>query len=160
MAPVRDVAPVQYAAPGGEYDRTQGVNMVEINVWAIVVATVASQIAGYLWYSVLFGRAWAGAYRLEADALSSTPAAAYGITLLGALVFSGGVATFAGFLGVAGLAGGVVLGGGLWAGIVLPRYLLHALFARVKPTGIAIDLGFDLIAAVLTGLVIGAWPAT
>jgi hypothetical protein len=133
--------------------------MPQIQIWAIVVATVASQILGFVWYSVVFGRTWAVGYRLEADALASTPPLAYVGTLLGAFLFSLSVAVAAGLTGVHGPVGGILLGVGLWAGIVLPRFLLHALFARIAAASVAIDLAFDLLVAIVTGLIVGVWPA-
>jgi hypothetical protein len=133
--------------------------MPQIQIWAVIVATVASQVVGFMWYSLLFGRTWAVGYRLETDALSSTPPLAYVGTVLGALLFSLAVAVGAGLLEVAGPMAGLFLGVGLWLGVIVPRYLLHALFGRLSLPAILIDTGFDLVAAALTGLIIGAWPA-
>jgi hypothetical protein len=129
--------------------------MPELNVWAIVIAAVASQILGFLWYSVLFGSRWASGYRLERDALKSTPPTAYVGTVLGALLFSGALAVLSGLLDVQTSGAGALVGLGLWVGVIMPRYLLHSLFGRIAPSSIAIDLGFDLLAAVVTGVIIG-----
>lgn len=129
--------------------------MPEVNVWAIVIAAVASQILGFLWYSVLFGRRWAPGYRLERDALQSTPPTAYIGTVLGALLFSGALAVLSGLLGVDTPGAGALVGLGLWGGVIMPRYLLHSLFGRIGRSAIAIDLGFDLLVAVMTGGIIG-----
>lgn len=33
--------------------------MPAVNIWAVLVATAASQLFGFAWYSVLFGEPWA-----------------------------------------------------------------------------------------------------
>lgn len=131
--------------------------MPTINIWAVIVATVASQALGFVWYSLVFGKPWALGYRLEATALASTPPIAYLGTVLGALLYSGALAVLAGVVDVAGLGPGALMGVLVWAGLVVPRYLLHALFGRIGSASVAIDLGFDLLVSVVTGAIIGVW---
>lgn len=131
--------------------------MPSVNIWAVIVAAVASQVLGYVWYSLAFGRPWALGYRLEATALATTPPLAYVGTILGALLYSVALAVAAGLTGVAGAGAGALMGVLVWAGLVAPRYLLHALFGRLGAASVVIDLGFDLLVSVVTGAVIGGW---
>lgn len=131
--------------------------MPAVNIWAVVAATVASQLLGFVWYSVLFGKQWAVGYRLEADALASTPPVSYAATVVGALVYSLALAVIAGVAGVAGIAGGIALGALVWIGLVVPRYLLHALFGRFAGGSVLIDLGFDALVSLVAGAIIGGW---
>ena len=131
--------------------------MPQVNHIAVLLVLVLSLVLGFLWYSILFGKRWAVGYRLEEDALKSIPGITILYTLIGALLFSYGVAIFAALLGVDGAAGGALLGLGLWGTIITPRYLLHVLYGRVGGRAILIDVGFDLLVALLAGAVIGGW---
>ena len=131
--------------------------MPAINHLAVLAAVVASQILGYLWYSVLFAKPWAIGYRLAENALAETPPWTYLVTVAGAVAFSYGTAIVAGLIAVSGVLGGLLLGGGLWLGLLAPRYLLHAVFGRIAPSSIAIDLGFDVLISVTTALIIALW---
>lgn len=134
--------------------------MPAINIWAVLIATIASQLIGFVWYSVIFSEPWARGYRLEPDALASTPPLSYVATILGAFVYSLALAVGAGLLDITGLPSGIVFGAIVWAGIVLPRYLLHALFARIAAGSALIDLAFDLILSIVAGAIIGVWLPT
>ena len=131
--------------------------MPTINHWGVLVTVVASQVLGFVWYSVAFGKAWAVGYRLDRDALDSTPTGAYIATLAGAALYSYALAILIGLLEIEGVAAGIALGAMVWAGIVVPRYLLHALFGKISVRSIAIDSGFDLIVSIVTGAILAAW---
>ena len=131
--------------------------MPAINHLAVLVAVVISQVLGYLWYSVLFSKPWAIGYRLEPDALAQTPPWAYAVTLSGALLFSYGTAVAVGLLALSGATAGILLGAGIWLGVLVPRYTLHAAFGRIAPGAIAIDLGFDLVVSVSTATILTLW---
>lgn len=131
--------------------------MPSIQHFAVIVSVVVAQVLGFLWYSVGFGRRWAVGYRLEADAMTKSSPASLGITLAGAVLFTYAIAALFALVGVQGLLAGATGGALVFAGIVLPRYLLHAVFARVAKGSILIDVGFDLIVSVVTGAILGVW---
>lgn len=131
--------------------------MPTINHLAVLVTVVASQILGFLWYSVLFGRPWARGYRLPDDAVAKNPPISYLVTILAAAVFGYAVAVLRGLLEVSGIGGGLALGALLWLGLVGPRYLLHAVFGRIAAPSVLIDLGFDLVIAAVTGAILAVW---
>ena len=133
--------------------------MPAINHLAVLVSVVAAQLLGFVWYSVAFGTTWAPGYRLEADAMAKTNPASLGITLAGAIIFTYGMAVLFGLVGTVTLASGLFGGALVFVGLVAPRYLLHAIFGKIKGTSILIDLGFDLLVMVVTGGILGAWPA-
>lgn len=132
--------------------------MPAVNHLAVLVSVVAAQLLGFVWYSVAFGKSWAVGYRLPADAMAKTNPASLGITLAGAIVFTYGMAVLFGLLGPTGLSAGLVGGALVFVGIIAPRYVLHAIFGKIKGSSILIDLGFDLLVSVVTGGILGVWP--
>ena len=131
--------------------------MPAINHVAVLTTIVVSQLLGFLWYSVLFGKPWALGYRLQENALADMAPWTYLITIAGAALFGYGTAIFAGLIAVSGLSGGLLLGAGLWLGILAPRYLLHAVFGRISVPAMAIDMGFDALISVSTAIILTLW---
>ena len=131
--------------------------MPAINHLAVLVSVIAAQILGFVWYSVIFGRTWAVGYRMEADAMAKTSPASLGITLAGAVVYTYALAILFGLLGTDGIAAGLAGGSLLWLGLVMPRYLLHAIFGKIAGTSIAIDLTFDLLVTAVTATILSLW---
>ncbi len=132
---------------------------MNINHLAVLVTVVAAQVLGYLWYSVLFGKLWAPGYRLESDVMAQVNPAYVGFTFAGSIAFGYAMAIGFALSGVTGVASGLGAATLVIVGFVLPRYLLHAIFARVATKSILIDLGFDLVVTLVTGVIIGGWIA-
>lgn len=131
--------------------------MPQINHIAVVVVIVATQLVGFLWYSLGFGKLWAPGYRLAENALKSTPPVAYVGTLAVSILFTYALAILIGLLEVAGAAAGLAVGAAAWAGLIAPRYLLHAMYGRIAVPATLIDLGFDLLVSLLAGGILGVW---
>jgi hypothetical protein len=126
----------------------------QLNLWAILVATVSAFVVGGLWYSVLFGKAW-----VKANGFTDVPkgnAKTFAIAFVLTLVMAFNLAMFlndsktnmswgatAGFL--AGL-GWIAMG----IGVV-------AVFERKPLSYVLINGGYMTVALVLMGAIIGLW---
>lgn len=130
----------------------------QLNIWAILAATVAAFVIGGLWYSpVLFGKMWMRANGFtEQDVAKGNQAKIFGIAFVFTLIMAVNLAMFladpktdaawgatAGFL--AGF-GWVALG----IGVV-------ALFERKPWSYVLVNGGYMVVAFVVMGAIIGAW---
>lgn len=128
-----------------------------LNVWAILVATVASFVIGALWYSpLLFGKAWQRLAGLSDEQLAAgSPARIFGIAFLFQLVAALVLAPFLGpdatlsFGAMAGFMAG--LG---WAATMMGTVQL---FERRPMSLWAINAGYAMVALTVMGAIIGGW---
>lgn len=131
--------------------------MSDIDVLAVLAATVASFALGGLWYSpILFAKAW----MRESNLTEEQVAANVGRTFAGAFVLSLVIAVnLAFFLGpdatvAFGASAGALAGVGWGAAALGVTYL----FERRSLTLWLIDGGFHAVSFTLMGTIIGAWP--
>ncbi len=123
----------------------------------VVLAALSTFLIGGFWYSpLLFGRAWQQAVGLDEETLRRTAGRTFAVAGAVALVvganlgfFIGGASTLA-FGAFAGFATGVFMGGAV---------VTTSVFARRPAKLIAIDAGYHLVAATLSGAIIGALGA-
>lgn len=95
---------------------------VEINYWAVLAATVATYIVGWLWHSVLFGKMWMKLSGISKDSMkdmsmTATKAVSYGfvVTLISTFV----LAHFAVIWGAIGVSGAFSLAFWVWFGFIM-----------------------------------------
>ncbi len=132
----------------------------QINIWAALVAAVASFIVGGLWYAVLFGKAWQKAYAFtdeEVKKMGAHPERTLPVMFLCDIVTAFVVALLAVNIGIENAIGGVVLGAVLWAGIAGALSLATHLGGERPVQGWVIDTGKQLASLVVIGAIIGAW---
>lgn len=131
--------------------------MNDINVFAVLTATVVSFMFGALWYSpLLFMRPWSQAAGVDPESPIDNPGRVYPVTAL--LTFIS-VGAFAWFLGPnpsvsAALTGAVVAGLGLVAASMAINYQ----FAGRSLVHWMIDSGFHVVRLLLVGGTLALWP--
>ncbi len=132
--------------------------MPEFNIWAVLVAAVASFVLGGLWYSpMLFGKAWQ-----RETGLSDEKLAGGNMALIFGVAFVLCVAAafvFAMFLGPRPpLALG--LGAGASAGLfwVSSSFGINYLFERKSLKLFFINAGYHTLQFTLIGLILALWP--
>lgn len=132
--------------------------MPEFNIWAVLVAALASFVLGGLWYSpLLFGKAWQRETGLSDEKLAGGNMAmifgtAFVLCLAAAFVF-------AMFLGPRPpLALG--LGAGASAGLfwVSSSFGINYLFERKSLRLFLINGGYHTLQFTLIGLILALWP--
>jgi hypothetical protein len=129
-----------------------------INHLAIVVAVIAHQLLGFLWYSV----APFATTRLEALGKPPTDvnvvdSFALALDVIGWILASYVIAWLIVRLQARSAAQGAGLGFLLWLGLAVPTLVPHYAFAGLTPVVTVIDVLNVLVAAVLTGAILGAW---
>jgi hypothetical protein len=137
-------------------------SLTMVNWLAVVVAAMATFFLGALWYTAIFGGAWArlnGYTELKLAEIrkDKPPALFFTAMIVAYLLIASVVAMIARAAGVASAVDGALLGLLLWIGLAL-GIGITAYVASDKPVGVyAIDLSYQLIFLVMIGAIVGAW---
>ena len=122
-----------------------------VSLFAVVAGSIGAFLLGWLWYGPLFGKAWADARGLSAEQLRPTPTP-FVVNVVGwllaNLVFGAVMAHFPG----AGFGLHIGMVAMLWLGFTSPFMATNALFAKIKPQAIAIDVGYPLFGLLIAGV--------
>src|SRR5262245_20838554 len=132
--------------------------MNRTNWWAVLVAVLAQQALGALWYSrALFVDLWmAGADRRPEDLAAS--AAPFVLSWLAALVLATGTAWVLLHTGRTGVKQGMFVGLGISIAFTMPPVVVHEAFLGHPDIVLAIDGAKEIVTALVAGAILGAWP--
>ncbi len=133
-------------------------NMQEINFLAVIAAALSAFVVGGLWYSpLLFGNAWMRANNFTEEQVNGFPKGRmFGCAIPLCLIMAMNLAIFLGEEKtdwVWGMTAGALAG----IGWVATGIAVVALFENKSWTYILINAGYNIVAFVLMGLIIGAW---
>ena len=127
----------------------------ELNIWAILVASVLNMLIGALWYSKpLFGKQWMNYLGFKDNEPSSSPWTLVVVYVLG-LVIAIMMAMF--LQGTEGAKEGIVYGAAIGLGIVIPTILTHYLMEQRKAGFMFIIAGHELLLFLVYGALLGGW---
>jgi hypothetical protein len=133
------------------------------NYLAVLVAGLVIFLLGGLWYSpALFMKKWTALQgrtpeQMKADAAGANMPMMYLQAFITGLITAYVMSLFMIHTGHTGLMGGAHLGFWTWIGFAAPTSYAMSLFS-MKPKELwLIDTGYNLIAFVLAGAVLGAW---
>jgi hypothetical protein len=136
--------------------------LVEVNYLAVLVATVASFVVGWAWYSpLLFVKPWMRLRGMDPEAaMAGGMKMPYGIMaaeFVSTLVVAYFIAEFAAWLGAVGVEGGLLLGFWIWLGFYATTLLGGVLWEKVPLKLYAINAGRWLVSLLVMAAIIGAW---
>jgi hypothetical protein len=125
-----------------------------VNWIAVVVAIVLMEALGYLWYAVLFSKAWVAA--LGHAPSTSGQAMSQALGVVNTVVIVVGLAWLLGRLGARGL--GATLGAALaaWFFFDFTTMAIDYLYVGQSTTLVAINMGYQLASYALAGVIFGA----
>ena len=131
-----------------------------INYLAIMIAAVASWLAGAAWYTVL-AKPWTAAIGMTPEQMQECrkgPGAflPFVYAFLANAVIAWVLAGLLGHLGPVTLRSGLISGLFCWGGFVFPTMLVNNRFGMRSPKLLVIDGGYWLVVLVLSGAIIGA----
>lgn len=132
----------------------------EINIWAVVVATLSTLVVGSLWYTPkVFGNYWMRVAKVSPSGDAKDAVKPILITLavsfVSALVLAGSVAIAQEFYGGSFLGNSLITAVILWAGFTAARFITHDAFEG-RPAGLtALNCAHELVTYLVMGLVIG-----
>jgi len=142
-------------------------NGLQINVIAVLVATGATFVLGFVWYAVLFSKPWAKEMGYDPDMRPDGKTMAKGMVLMliGNFLFAWVLAFY--------LAGWRLLPGGpaefgtvpfalnsalsVWIGFFLPVHLSRVVWERHSWKLFFINSGYHLVSTAVVALILAAW---
>jgi hypothetical protein len=127
----------------------------DVNWLAVVIAAIANMVIGFLWYSNwAFGRSW---MTLSGRTMGEgqQPGPLYALSIVGALVQAITMAWFAANTGTASGSAGALLGLFVGIGFIAPAMFADVLFAGRPPRLYAITAGYQVVAAIVQGTIMG-----
>jgi hypothetical protein len=130
----------------------------KVNIWAVVLAGVSYLIVGALWYSpLLFGKQWIQLNGFtDEDFKTNKPM--WMITLLSFLSATVSAFVISWILGVNSSATfGAIIGAGIAFFWITMSKLTNVLFENQPVKLFLIHAGFDLVAFMVMGAIVGHW---
>ena len=136
--------------------------LVEVNYWAVLVATVASFVIGWAWYSpLLFVKPWMKLRGLDFSATQAggmkMPYHLMAIEFVTTLIIAYFIAEFAAWVGAGSALGGIVLGFWIWLGFYATTMVGPVLWEKVPLKLYAITAGRWFVSILVMAAIIGAW---
>lgn len=129
-----------------------------VNWIAVVVATVVLEVLGYVWYAVVFASAWTAAGGgAQKNGLSQ--GAAYGLGALNTLIIMIGLSWLMARLGRSGLMASVGAALAAWLFFDFTTMALDFLYQGQSTALVQINMGQQLVAYLVAGVIFGLMPA-
>lgn len=133
-----------------------------INILAVLVATILTFVLGMVWYSpALFARQWMAAQGYTPEKLEEMKrkgmTRVYAVSVLCSLVTAYVVALLASYTSSTTLAQGLWLGFLSWLGFAATIGLTANLFSEKPLAAWVIDAGYQLAYLVLMGALLSVW---
>lgn len=135
--------------------------LIDVNYWAVVIATISTMIVGSIWYTPkVFGNYWMRVAKVDpGDRSAVVPI----ITTLIVSFISAWVLALATQVAWEALGGRYLLialltGILLWAGFTAARFITHDAFEG-RPAGLTIlNIAHEFVTIVIMAVIIGVWP--
>jgi hypothetical protein len=131
---------------------------MKTNYLAVLVAAIAYWFLGFLWYGVLFNKAWMALEHMTIEqAKSVNPAVPYIVSFLLELLIAYSLAQLCIWRNANTASRGASVGVLVWIGFVGPIALMTYMF-EMRPRALyAINEFYPLAGLVLMGVILGAW---
>ena len=132
----------------------------DVNYIAVIVATVAGMVIGAVYFMpAVAGKAWMNSIGKTAEDLSgANQPVLYILAAIFQLLIATVLAATIGWADAHSLSGGILVGALVWVGFGGPFVALALLFELRGITNHVIVAVHGLIALIVMGAIIGAWP--
>ena len=132
-----------------------------LNLWAVLVAGIATFMIGGAWYTLLFGKTWQKAQgysdeKVKEIQASFSPPLFFGTMIICYLVLATAMSLIIHATGINTAAGGATLGFLVWI-IVACVGLTGHISKDVATVGYLVDVSYQLIYCVGTAALLGIW---
>lgn len=129
------------------------------NWWAILLAVVAANVIGAVWFTPrLFGARWMREVGLtEADARQASFPRMLVLAIASSIVLAIALAWLNGRSGSASLGDGVLVGLVVGIGVFLMASVTHYAFQQRSLMHFAIDMGHTVVVIVVMSAILGLW---
>jgi len=126
-----------------------------VNWLAVIVATVGSMAAGFVWY-VVFARQWLAAIGKTRDQINQSDMTPYIWSVIVQLVMAYFLALLTPVIfGSTGVWTGILCAAHMWVGFVITSMILNHRYEGAPWSRTAIDGGYILVALIIQGIIIG-----
>ncbi len=131
----------------------------QINVWAVIVAALASFVVGWLWYGPLFGKLWMELNGFTPEMLREKK----GLPMPFIMIMNYVATVLAAFSIAMFIGAEADASFGIFAGLMIAIFwigtsrLNDVLYERQPFKLYLINLGYNLVIYVIMGAVLGAW---
>lgn len=132
----------------------------DINVLAVIAATVSTMIVGSIWYTPkVFGAYWMRVAKVTPSGSAVGPILiTLVVSFLSAWVLAGATSISHAFYGGGYLGNAVVTGLVLFVGFTAARFITHDAFEG-RPKGLTLlNVSHELVTVLVMSLIIGIWP--
>ena len=140
-------------------------NFMGINVWAALVAALATMVIGFLWYSpLLFARPWMVLMGYDPNdkaklaEMQKSAGPMYAMSLVASLLSAAVLGKIIAIATVNTALYGMKIGLAVWLGFVTTVQLTNALFSRQPAKLYAINTGYQLVCYLAMGAILAKWP--
>lgn len=133
---------------------------IDVNFWAVLVASVANIIIGALWYGPLFGKAWMAMMNFQKSDLKSmklNAATSMVLGFVGALITNYFLAVFIGVTNVSTILSGMAVGFWIWLGFAMPLNAGVFLWEGKSINLFLFNTAQYLISILIASAIIAAW---
>ncbi len=138
---------------------------MDVNLWSVLVAAIATMILGFLWYSpLLFARPWMILMgydpndKAKLEEMRKGAGQTYGIAFLCSLASAFVLAKVIDVASVDSVLYGMKYGFAIWLGFVTTVQLTGALFGRQPFKLYLINTGYQLVCFLAMGAILARWP--
>jgi len=136
-----------------------------VNLWAVLVAAVASMVVGFLWYSpFLFARPWMLAMgydpdnKSKLDEMRKSAGKSYALSFVASLVAAFVLGKIIDVATVDSALYGMKIGFAVWLGFVTTVQLTAKLFGNQPTKLYLINTGYQLVCYLVMGAILAVWP--
>jgi hypothetical protein len=134
-----------------------------VNLWAVLVAAVATMVMGFLWYSpFLFARPWMLAMGYDPDNKAKLDemrkSAGKALSFVASLVAAFVLGKIIDVATVDSALYGMKIGFAVWLGFVTTVQLTAKLFGNQPTKLYLINTGYQLVCYLVKGAILAVWP--
>ncbi len=139
--------------------------LMNVNLWSVLVAAMATMVVGFLWYSpMLFARPWMVAMGYDPDdkprmdAMRKSAGKSYAISFAASLVSAFVLGKIIHVATVNTALYGMKVGFAIWLGFVTTVQLTAKLFGNQSTKLYLINTGYQLVCYLAMGAMLAIWP--
>ncbi len=139
--------------------------LLDVNLWSVLVAAVATMVLGFLWYSpLLFARPWMVAMGYDPDnkakiqEMQKSAGKSYAISFVASLVTAFVLGKVIDITSVNTVLYGMKVGFAMWLGFVTTVQLTAKLFGNQSTRLYLINTGYQLVCYLAMGAILAVWP--
>ena len=126
-----------------------------MNYLAVLVATIAVMVLGYIYYGPIFGKLWRKINNIKKEKKNMTKELGLGFVkfLITAYVF----ALFLDWLNPTDIAGALIIGFWIWFGFVITDSFSSIIWGKRKVKGWLLDIGYPALSFLIMTLILFYW---